>query len=125
VIKKYYAIFVDDYSRFTKLYILRTKDEASEMFIKYKTEVKNQKNKRIKRLRTDRGGKYASNSFKEFCEQNDIIHEVTPPYSPKSNGVAERKNKILKEMMNAMLVSSRLPTNMWGGSDCFRLSHPK
>ena len=84
------------------------------MFIKYKIEVENQKNKRIKRLRTDRGGKYESNPFKEFCEQNGIVHEVTPPCSPESNGVAERKNRILKEMMNAMLVSSGLPTNMWG-----------
>jgi transposase InsO family protein len=86
--KKYYVIFVDDYSRFTKLCLLRSKDEALEMFIKYKIEVKNQKNIRIKRLRIDRGGEYESNPFMEFCEQNGIIHEVTPPYSPESNGVA-------------------------------------
>ena len=59
--------------------------EVLEMFIKYKSEVENQKNKMIKRLKTDRGGEYKSNPFKEFCEQNDIIHEVTPPYSPESN----------------------------------------
>ena len=112
--KRFYVIFVDDHSRFTKLYLLRTKDEALEMFIKYKSEVENQKNKMIKRLRTDRGGEYESNPFKEFCEQNGIIHEVTPPYSPESNGIAERKNKTLKEMMNAMLVSSGLSSNMWG-----------
>jgi transposase InsO family protein len=112
--KKYYVIFVDDYSRFTKLYLLRSKDEALKMFIKYKIEVENQKNIRIKRLRTDRGGEYESNPFKEFCEQNGIIHEVTPPYSLESNGVAERENRTLKEMMNAILVSSGLPTNMWG-----------
>ena len=53
-----------------------------------------------------------SNHFKEFCEQNGIIHEVTLPYSLKSNGIAERKNRILKEMMNDMLVSSRLYSNM-------------
>jgi hypothetical protein len=69
--KKYYVIFVDDYSRFTKLYLLRSKDEALKMFIKYKIEVENQKNLRIKRLRTDRGGEYESNPFKEFCEQNE------------------------------------------------------
>ena len=59
-----------------------------------------------------------SNHFKEFCEQNDIIHEVTLPYSLKSNGIAERKNRTLKEMMNDMLVSSRLYSNMWGEVIC-------
>ena len=43
--KRFYVIFVDDHSRFTKLYLLRTKDEALEMFIKYKSEVENQKKK--------------------------------------------------------------------------------
>ena len=112
--KRFYVIFVDDHSRFTKLYLLRTIDEALEMFINYKSEVENQKNKRIKRLRIDRGGEYESNHFKEFCEQNGIIHEVTPPYSLQSNGIVERKNRTLKEMMNAMLVSFRLSSNMWG-----------
>jgi hypothetical protein len=48
------------------------------------------------------------------CKQNGIIHEVIPPYPPESNGLIERKNRTLKEMINVMLVSSRLPTNMWG-----------
>ena len=79
----------------------------------------------IKRLRTDRGGEYESNSFKEFCEKNGIIHEVTPPYSPESNGIAVRKNSTLKEMMNAMLVSSSLSSNIWGEailSTCYILN---
>ena len=67
--KRFYVIFVDDYSRFTKLYLLKSKDEAWEMFVKYKTEVENQKNKRIKRLRTDRGGEYESNPFNEFVNK--------------------------------------------------------
>ena len=43
-----------------------------------------------------------------------IIHETTLSYSPESNGVAERKNRTLKEMKNAMLVSSEAPLNLWG-----------
>ena len=66
--KRFYVIFVADYSRITKLYLLRTKDKVLEMFIKYKSEVENQKNNRIKRLRTNRGGEYESNPLKEFCE---------------------------------------------------------
>ena len=66
--KRFYVIFVDDYSRITKLYLLRNKDKVLEMFIKYKSEVENQKNNRIKRLRTNRGGEYESNPLKEFCE---------------------------------------------------------
>ena len=49
----------------------------------------------------------------DYCENKGIIHEVTPPYSPESNGIAERKNRTLKEMMNIMLVSSSALDNLW------------
>ena len=52
--------------------------------------------------------------FKKFCEENGIIHEVTAPCTPKQNGIAKRKNRTLKDTMNAMLISSGLPSNMWG-----------
>ncbi|KAL6331736.1 hypothetical protein AAG906_016732 [Vitis piasezkii] len=57
---------------------------------------------------------YYESPFVDICAQHGIIHETTSPYSPQSNGVAERKNRTLKEMMNAMLISSSLPQNMWG-----------
>ena len=82
-----------------------------------------------KKVRSDRGGEYLL--LNKFCEKEGIIHEVTPPYSPESNGVAERKNRTLKEMMNAMLVSSAAPNNLWGEallSACFvqnRIPHKK
>ncbi|WJZ85230.1 hypothetical protein VitviT2T_004776 [Vitis vinifera] len=88
-------------------------DETIEKFVLYKNEVENQLNKKIKVLRSDRGGEYES-PFVDICAQHGIIHETTAPYSPQSNGVAERKNRTLKEMMNAMLISSSLPQNMWG-----------
>ena len=50
----------------------------------------------------------------EFCQEHDIIHEVTAPYTPQSNGVAERKNRTLMDMVNCMLLSSCAPENLWG-----------
>ena len=64
-------------------------------------------------LRSDRGGEYES-PFVDLFAQHGITHETTAPYSPQSNGVVERKNRTLKEIMNAMLISSGLPQNMWG-----------
>jgi hypothetical protein len=110
--KCYYITFIDDFSRYTKVYLLKHKDEAFDMFLSYKAEVENQLNRKIKRVRSDRGGEYIS--FNDFCEKEGILHEITPPYSPESNGVAERKNRTLKEMMNAMLISSHAPNNLWG-----------
>ena len=74
----------------------------------YKTEVKNQLERKIERLRSDRGGEYFPKNFDEFCEEYDIIHERTPPYSPESNGVAERKNCMLTDLVNAMLDTAGL-----------------
>ena len=112
--KRFYITFIDDYSRYIRVYLLRNNDEARDAFIKYKNEVENQLSKKIKRLRTDRGREYESNPFNSFCEDHVIIHETTPPYSLESNEVAERKNRTLKEIMNAMLVSSGAPLNLWG-----------
>ncbi|KAK9194952.1 hypothetical protein WN943_003067 [Citrus x changshan-huyou] len=103
----------DDCTKYCYVYLLKSKDEALEKFILYKNEVENQLNRKIKELRSDRGGEYAV-LFMSLCEQSGIIHQVTAPYSPQSNGIAERKNQTLKEMMNAMLISSGFPQNMWG-----------
>ena len=54
--KKFYVTFIDDYSRFTRVYLLRNKDEAFDTFLSYKAEVENQLNRKIKRIRSDRGG---------------------------------------------------------------------
>ena len=102
--------FIDDYSRYTRVYLLRKKDETKDAFIKYKNEVENQLNKKIKRLRIDRGGSW---------EDHGIIHETTPPYSLEANGVAKRKNETLKKIINAMLVSSGAPLNLWGETILF------
>ena len=106
------------------MYLLKNKDEALKKFILFKTEVENQLNKKIKVLRSDKGGEYVA-PYGEYCAQYGIIHQTTVPYLPPSNGVAERKNRTLKEMMNAMLISSGLPQNLWGGGNSLCKFHLK
>ena len=91
---------MDDCTRFCYIYLLKSKDEALHYFKIYKVEVENHLERKIKRVRSDRGGEYFSNLFTLFCEEQGIIHERTPPYSPKSNGVAERKNHTLTNLVN-------------------------
>ena len=94
------------------MYLLKSNDDGIEKFVLYKIEVENQLNKKIKVLRSYRSGEYES-SFFDVYAQHKIINETTTPYSSQSIGVGERKNRTLKEMMNAMLISFGLPQNMW------------
>jgi hypothetical protein len=109
--KKYFVTFIDDASRFCYVYLLHAKDESLDKFKIYKTEVEVQQNVLIKTLRTDRGGEYYD---PVFFQSVGIIHETTAPYTPQQNGVAERKNRVLKEMVNAMLSYSGLSEGFWG-----------
>ena len=62
----------------------------------------------------DRGGEYFSSEFDSFCAEHGIIHERAPAYSHQSNGVAERKNRTLTDLVNTMLHTSGLSKAWWG-----------
>jgi hypothetical protein len=80
--KQYFITFIEYSTRFCYVYLLKSKDEALHHFKTYKAEVDNQLERKIKRLRSDRGGEYFSGDFSDFCVKHGIIHERTPPYSP-------------------------------------------
>jgi transposase InsO family protein len=111
--KRYFMTLIDDATRFCYIYLLLTKDEALDYFTIYKAEVENQLERKIKHLRSDRGGEYFPKIFDKFCEKHDIIHEMMPPYSPQSNGVAERKNRTLSDLVNSMLDTAGLSKAWW------------
>ena len=90
--KRYFLSFIDDFFRFTYVYLMRNKDKSFNMFKRYKIEVENQNDRKIKILRSDRGREYFPNDFSTFCEKHGIIHQSSVPYTPQQNGLAERKN---------------------------------
>ncbi|CAM8990027.1 unnamed protein product [Rhodiola kirilowii] len=108
--KKYVVTYIDDCSRFCYVYLLHSKDEALDKFKIYNSEVELQKRISIKKLRTDKGGEYFNPSY---FQSVGIIHETTAPYTPHQNGVSERKNRALKEMVTAMLSYSGLNDGFW------------
>ena len=96
------------------LSIKKNKSDAFEKFIEFLREVENQFGRKIKRFRNDRGREYKSIEFNSFVQSLRIILETTPPYSLASNGMAERKNKILINSTNVMLIKSGAPLKLWG-----------
>ena len=69
----------------------------------FKALVENQFGSKIKTLRTNGGGEYTSNHFKSFCLDNGIQHQLSCPYTPQQNSVAERKHKQIVESGLSML----------------------
>jgi hypothetical protein len=110
----YYVIFIDDYSRKTWLYLLKSKDEVFSKFQEFKAEIENLANKKIKTLRTDNGGEYTSKEFVAFCKSIGIRRELVVPHNPQQNGVAERKNRSIKETVKALLNDQGLSMFLWG-----------
>ncbi|KAG7599301.1 Integrase catalytic core [Arabidopsis suecica] len=110
---KYFLTFIDDFSRMTWVYFLKNKSEVITKFKIFKPYVENQSENRIKRLRTDGGGEFLSREFIKLCQESGIHHEITTPYSPQQNGIAERRNRTLVEMARSMIEEKKLSNKFW------------
>ena len=104
------------------IYLLRSKDEASDTFKIFKAEVENQCGKHIKIVRSDTGGEYygkytengqAPSSFAKFLQENGIVAQYTVSGSPYQNGVAERRNRTLMDMVRSIRSNTKLPQYLW------------
>ncbi|PNY07765.1 putative copia-type polyprotein [Trifolium pratense] len=111
--KRYFITFTDDFSRKTWVYFLKEKSEALEMFRKFKARVEKEKNQPIQCLRTDRGGEYTSSEFVNLCESNGIKRQLTAAYTPHQNGVSERRNITIMNMVRSMLTNKNVPKTFW------------
>ena len=111
---EYFVTFTDDYSRYGYVYLMRQKSETFTKFREYKAEAEKQLGLHIKELRSDRGGEYLSGEFKFYLTQEGIVSQLSAPGTPQQNGVAERRNRTLQNMVRSMLSYLSLPISFWG-----------
>jgi len=110
----YFITFTDDLSRYGYVYLMKHKSEAFKKFKEFQNEVENQLDKKIKALRSDRGGEYLSNEFDSHLKDCGILSQLSPPGTPQLNGVAERRNRTLLDMVRSMMSQTDLPDSFWG-----------
>ena len=110
---KYFVTFVDEYSRCCHVYFMKQKSEVLDKFKEFEAIVTNNCDQKIGTLRTDNGGEYVSKEFENYLMSKGIHHELTTPYTPQQNGVAERMNRSLMESARAMLFHACLPNTYW------------
>ena len=122
---RYFLTFIDDFSRYGYLYLIKEKSDALDKFKVFKLEDEKQIGKVIKIVRSDRGGEYYRRHgdvgqhmgpFAKSLQDCGIITQYTMPGSPEQNGVAERRNRTLKDMMRSMMSRSNLHEYLWGGA---------
>lgn len=111
---EYFLTFVDDKTRFTWVYLLKKKDQVFQYFLEWKAMVENSCGRKLKVLRSDNGGEYMATHFQEYLKSEGVRHELTVPKTPQQNGVAERLNRTLVEMVRTMLIESNLDQRFWG-----------
>ncbi|GJV35657.1 putative ribonuclease H-like domain-containing protein [Tanacetum coccineum] len=111
--KTYCLVITDDFSRFSWVFFLRTKDETSGILKDFIRQIENQLNQKVKTIRCDNGTEFKNRDFIEFCGSKGIKREYSNARTPQQNGVAERKNMTLIEAARTMLADSFLPNTFW------------
>ena len=96
-------LIIDDYYRLTWVAFLKEKYEAFEKFRVFKALIENQTSRRLKAVRSNRGGEFYSGDFKEFCDKHGIKREYTILGTPQQNGVVERQNGSVQQMERSMM----------------------
>nr|CAN62086.1 hypothetical protein VITISV_035123 [Vitis vinifera] len=111
---RWFVTFIDDCTRMTWLCLMKTKDEVNLLFQNFHKMIETQYNAKVRVLRSDNGGEYQSSDLQKYLEEHDIIHQTTCSSTPQQNGVAERKNRHLLEVVRASLIAAKIPISYWG-----------
>lgn len=115
---KYFVSFLDEFTRMTWVALIKFKHEVFVEFQKFKVNAEKHSCQKLKVLRTNGGGEYNSSEFRKLCEENLVEHEVTAPYTPQHNGLAERRNMTLLDMTRSMQKKNKLPHTLYRRNYC-------
>ena len=115
---RYFVTFIDDKSRFTAVYFMKTKDQVLEKFKEYEAMVTNMTEKKIKILRSDNGGEYTSKEFSNYLKEKGIQQQLSVPRTPQQNGVAERMNRTIQETARSMMHNAGQDKKFWAEAVC-------
>jgi transposase InsO family protein len=110
---RYFIIFIDDYTRYCKVYFMKNKSEAFDKFKEFELYTTNEYDNSLGTLRSDNGGEYLSQEFESYLQSKEINHELSAPYSPAQNGIAEILNRTLTESARAMMSQAGLSEHYW------------
>ncbi|GJT27462.1 retrovirus-related pol polyprotein from transposon TNT 1-94 [Tanacetum coccineum] len=111
--KKYILVIVDDYSRFTWVKFLRSKDETPEFVINFLKQIQVGLNKTVRYIRTDNGTEFVNQVMSKYYEGVGIFHQKSVLRTPQQNGIVERQNRTLMEVARTMLIFSKAPMFLW------------
>lgn len=111
---RYMVTFVDDYSSLSIVELVPRKSDVPATVRKIFNLLETQTGRKIKIARTDNGREYLTKEIESFFEEKGIRHQLTMPYTPQQNGVAERLNRTLLDKARPMLSEAGLPLRYWG-----------
>ncbi|GJU10923.1 putative ribonuclease H-like domain-containing protein [Tanacetum coccineum] len=111
--KKYGLVVTDDFSRYTWVFFLASKDETNGILKNIITQIENLVDKKVKIIRCDNGTEFKNSVMNDFYAMKGIRREFSIVRTPQQNGVAKRRNRTLIEAARTALADSKLPTTFW------------
>nr|GEX55034.1 retrovirus-related Pol polyprotein from transposon TNT 1-94 [Tanacetum cinerariifolium] len=124
--KRYILVIVDDYSRYTWVHFLRSKDEAPAVIITFLKRITVLLQSPVIIIRTDNGTEFKNQVLKVYFDYVGISHQMSFVRTPQQNRVVERQNRTLVEAARTMLIFSRAPLFLWAeaiATACFTQNH--
>lgn len=109
----YFLVFIDDFSRMKFVYLIKSKTEVYDTFVKFKNWIELKTGKKIKCLRSDNGTEYINKMFDDLAHRSGLEYQYSIAHRQQQNGVSERSMRTLKEMCRAMLIQAKLSSSYW------------